>query len=79
MDKLIETYRGVAIERTAEVVGFRVRPEQAVCIQVHFRREDDAPIIDMFASVEDARSAIDDEFYDLETFETEFLAAEATA
>lgn len=60
-ERLIETYRGVAIERTSEVVGFRVRPEQAVCIQLHFRREDDAPILDMFRTVEEAREAIDED------------------
>lgn len=61
MDKLVEVYRGVAIELTAEVLGFNVGARDAFCFTLRERAEDSAPIIDMFSSVEDAREAIDEE------------------
>ena len=75
MERLVEVYRGVAIERTAEVIGFNPGARDAFCFSIRERAEDSAPIIDMFPTVEAAREAIDDEFYDLETFEIEFQAA----
>lgn len=56
----LELYRGLKIERTRDVLSFPVPPSQAFCIQVRERLEDSAPIIDMFASIEEAREAIDE-------------------
>ena len=56
----VETYRNVKIERTADVMGFAVNALDAFCISVRERSEDSAPIIDTFASVEEAREGIDE-------------------
>lgn len=56
----VETYRNVKIERTADVMLCQVRASDAFCISVRERAEDSAPLIDTFASVEEARDAIDE-------------------
>lgn len=58
----IETYHEVKIHRTADVLGFPVRASEAFCISVRERADDGAPIIDMFATIEEAREAIDEHF-----------------
>lgn len=60
MSAPVEIYRGVEIERTADVIGFAPSFRDRFCISVREREEDSAPMIDMFQTVELARAAIDE-------------------
>lgn len=60
----VETYRGIEIERTADVLGFVPSFRDGFCISVREREEDSAPMIDMFSTVEAAREAIDEHLDD---------------
>lgn len=60
MDRHVETYRGVAIERTAEVLGFHLGEQDQFCFVSRYRAEDDAPVLDTHPSVEACRAAIDE-------------------
>ena len=69
----IETYRGVDIQNTADVLGFAPSFRDRVCVVFRFRRDDDAPIVDMFPTVEAARHWVD------EAIEEGVLSPAATA
>lgn len=56
----VETYRNVKIERAVDVMLCQVRASDAFCISVRERAEDSAPLLDTFATVEEAREAIDE-------------------
>ena len=64
MSAPVETYRGVEIERTVDVLGFVPHPADQFCISVREREEDSAPLLDSYATVEAAREAIDDALAD---------------
>ena len=64
MSAPVETYRGVEIERTVDVLGFAPSAHERFCISVREREEDSAPLLDSYATVEAAREAIDDALAD---------------
>lgn len=54
-------YRGIEIRRFEDVNGFRpYSPEHAFVFVARYRPEDDAPIQNTAASIEDAKSEIDE-------------------
>ncbi len=65
----VETYRGIEIKRTADVLGFTVRAEDTFCFTTRYRAEDSAPILTMCRTVEQCRIEIDEELDDGKDYE----------
>jgi len=59
MSTPVETYRGVEINKTVEIVGFHVPADYQFCMSLQERAEDSAPILEMYETVEAAREDID--------------------
>ena len=60
----MSTYRGFEIQTTADVLGFYTDAQHSFCFVSGFRRDDDAPQLSMWASVEACKAEIDRMFED---------------
>jgi len=58
--QIVDSYRGIAIHRTADVNKFPVPASDQFCFIARYRPSDDAPVLSTHATLAECREAIDD-------------------